>query len=355
MIEIFDLLRREKKVPLDELKINNFTLNNLIMEEILVYSDSDGTVSLGDEFSLALCAVNCYENGEIELGEYLFSLLVNTKNFEAFKTLLNFFVLGNDQSKIIKLLDGCFDNLKSVPSFNFNLYLLNYVYDLPEKYSKYVLELDIGDMHFECNNLEEEKLIKDVYHNNFQRANQRFSKMGKQGFCTNLIKSAGKKQLTFSDKLYKQIKKNRFNDVMFNLEEENSKALSMREAALLYLVKTYYDVSNSGKAPEVYSLDDKNYLEMIFNNNFQGAAFALMKAKGLKCNNDYLYVMLSKILVLIKKCEDNKENNNSFDLEEKLDNIKRYLKYIGKEEYIFLFEEYFKIAKYDSSIMLNFE
>ncbi|MBQ6323514.1 MAG: hypothetical protein IJI22_01640 [Bacilli bacterium] len=362
MVELFQKIKKEGKVSIEQINISHAILSDLVLGEVLV-CDEDKMVSLGDDFSLALYATECYRNSEVEVADYLFDLLLKKDDSSIFYVFLDYFIESDNLLKINLLLDRYFNSLKSEPDFNYKLYILNYIYDLDTKYKEYVTKLSIDDLLLE-DNQEFEKmndLRKEVYHNEYMFAYKSSSKVPASGVSSfsistdyKLLYKASVRQKEFIKDVATLIKNDDLIKAKKLLEEKDSSLLSKQESKILYILEVYFDVLDRGVIPEKISEFDKNDLtESLYNNHFEDLIKVIYLKNGENASKNIIYVLLVKLIELIDSKKDNSRKETSV-LEKKISfdlaTIKEYLVAINKSEYLFLFENYLLLAKRTSGI-----
>lgn len=361
MVELFERLKREGKVSIDQIDISRAILSDLILGEVLICDDGK-MVSLGDDFALALYATECYRNSEVETADYLFSLLLTNDNNNIFYVFLDYFIECDNIFKINLLLDRYFDSLKGEADFNYKLYILNYLYDLAPKYREYVARLNIADLlladipDFKDTN----DLRREIYHNEYMFAYKNSSKKhisGVNNFSISadykLLNKASIKQRDFIKDVATAIKNDDLVKAKEMLDEKDSNLLSKKESKILYLLEVYFDVLDRGIIPEVIDEFDENDLtESLYNNHFEEIVKLLYLKKGENANKNIIYVLLQKLIKLIdsKKNSYSEESGQETELVFELPVIKKYLEAINKSEYLFLFENYLHLAQIYSGV-----
>ncbi len=371
MIELFELLRRTKNISMDQIKIPGIIISDLLLEEVLV-CDSKKNLSLGDDFSLAIYAVGCYKNSRFEEAEYLFKYLIDKNDKKVFYVFFDYFIESDNFEKIIILLNKYFDVLKSEADFNYKLYILNYLCDLPIKYKDYVASLNLNDLLLENNvQLDDTNKVREaVYHNEYvfaHKVNHNGMVSGTNTFSisadSKLLTKASSLQKDFLHKVAGAIKADCLLEAKRMLEKKDSSILSKKEAKILYLLQTYFDVLQKGAIPEVVSeFDQDDLTESLYNNHFEDLVAYIYAKKGDNANKNILYVLLLKVIKIIDDVKNNKQvsdvpsivknlsDNTSIDTSLVLSTISRYLYSINKSDYLFLFDAYIMLAGKDSSI-----
>ena len=278
-------------------------------------------------------------------------------------------LLGNKE-EVFKYFNFIYSTLKENDRMSdayYYLFLYSYCYDVPDRYLIDYNHFLKGD--FRRNDSDKSDIRQSVYTIDFSLAKKLIDD-GEVSF-DNSYESFLEKVLIHNAYNVYHYRNNFVNQCINNgnyskaknyLENRDEKEfLSYSQKSLLHIIKEYIRVSKSGNIPIKSDVSDENNFYLCIENNQFSLAKKILdnyyKNREDDCKNNTFYLVLDKFDQLIDSIEFEKKKKELL----KLDNIismiadgdyslvEEYLKYIGKEDYIFLINDFIKLGELNNN------
>lgn len=267
---------------------------------------------------------------------------------------------------------------------NFYLFLLNYIADMPYLYNKYANSLSLCDIKVNSdnqryNNIEEINEIREaVYYHHFHYAIKLFNNLfntdelaTNEIITKNLLLQAVATKTSTEEKILNYVKRNKYQEIIeFLIKQQNQRKLSLKEEAILKIVTEIINITNKCEIPEKTTLEYKKLYDAIGGGNYEIALKLCKKnnkRKGIKKEEDILYILLIKINYLIEQYDPFAMGNQNYDFFTNNDNksglfpdiirhltnsdtkgafkcLEEHLEKINKKQYEYLIIELIKLS-----------
>ena len=275
-----------------------------------------------------LCLEKCYEldPNNLEVCFQLFDKHISDDNFEeAFKYL-------------DKLMET--DNKYYQIDYDYYLYLLNFITEIPDKYQQYVkyltydyIKIPKDDKRYE--NINNQNIIRKwAIAKNFSYAlqlqNDLLAETKYNTVQNMLIKKILKKvvisQNELADNLLKLIQEGNYSEIIKVLEEQDKRCgITIVQEQLLYLAKQILYISSARVIPEKSPMHENTYFEAIKTNNYDEALRIYSKYSAEKSiytdyyhydtDNDKIVLLLTEISKLIEDISKSTELTDDREIE----------------------------------------
>jgi len=355
---IIDGKLQPNRITNKDLAKYNFSSNeidDLIKDEYLIKKNSYLVVNIKDLFIKGkkmfnkrnldrayLCFKKCYELDSTDepTNFYLFYYSISDGNydkaFQYFETM----------------------NITTNPNYindnNFYLYMLNFITNVPDKYSEKLKNMRIKDITVDLfdnrySSIDSANKIRiAMYEKKFSYANTLFSEIiqGENVLVYNklieiLINRASDKQKAYENDILNLINKKKYEDIvnyLVNLEEKQN--LSEVENWILKLAMQIKEIKTTLQVPEKQAKSHKSFNDVIENKNYFLAlklSYEYNRKYNIDNQNDIIYRLLDDLCNLIEQINvaNAKFSHvvsylNNQNYKQAIDVIRLYLKYINQ-------------------------
>ncbi|MBQ2873463.1 MAG: hypothetical protein IJE89_05640 [Bacilli bacterium] len=296
--------------------------------------------------------------------------------------LLNSFLLENNIQKvyeIFKLLDQT-DNLELKKENNLYLYLLSFIDEVPSEYINRVRSIKYEDLLINsdsCRYTEisvQNRIRMSIFRAKFHQTKEMIENTSKDDFVNGiereliltLVRMANEKEIILRKRIEYLTKNKKYEELVSYLENRNRiRKLNLYEAYIYAITASIIRIMKTNKIPKVLDQNPDDIKKAIMGYNFQMALIFNRRDIALKYEDSKYVINLllveinklidniirdakqkieaekSKITTILKKIDEELLKGN---IEEATDRIKEYLKYINKENYLYLIENLIKVS-----------
>ena len=221
------------------------------------------------------------------------------------------------------LIDGCPNNNSRMREYNFWLYLLSFVSDVPDKYREKIKNMQFSDIYVS----KYDKRFSDVFCENRIRTaafNKNFGaaislindRMGDTNIsiaiCNKLCYLAANSYKKTTDKLFSIISGDEYMEAISILDESRKYwELSSSEKAIYSMLKDIILLRNDGVVPKSVECESDDVLELVFSRNYKKAKEVNDNTLSTHKRNKSITYLLGKINYHLELVDNYSESNDT--------------------------------------------